>query len=70
MMTGVFSFYRRKRLCRINQDDPAAIPDVRNSLCRARSFVLFIWNGAVTVSVAALLPEAMMPDGRKHERSF
>ena len=70
MMTGVFSFYRRKRLCRINQDDPAAIPDVRNSLFRVRSFVLFIWNGAVTACAAALLPVDTMAAGKKPDRCF
>ena len=70
MTTGVFSFCRRKRQCHINQDDPAAIPVVRNSLCRVRSFVLYIWNGAVIVSVAALLPEVMTPDGKKRGLSF
>ena len=68
MMTGVFSFCRRSQKCPINQGDPAAIPDARNSLCRVRSFVRIIWSGAVIGSEAALLPGDMIADGRRHGR--
>ena len=67
-MTGVFSFCRRKQKCRINQEDPAAIPVALNSLCMVRFSVQIIWSGAVTVSEAVLLPGDMIPDGRKPGR--
>ncbi len=70
MMTGVFSFCRRNQKCPINQEDPAVIPDVRNSLCRVRFFVRIIWSGVVTGSVAALRLGDMMPDGRRPGRFF
>ncbi len=65
MMTEVFSFCRRNRKCPINQGDPAAIPDARNSLCRVKSFVRIIWSGAVTGYVEVQPLVGMMPAGRK-----
>ena len=70
MMTGVFSFCRRKQPCHISQDVPADIRDARSLLYRDRFIVRSIWSGVVTVCEAVPLPEDMMAAGGKHEPSF
>ena len=42
--------------CPKNQEDPAAIPDVRASASRVRCSVRIIWNGAATGCAAARMP--------------
>ena len=56
--------------CRINRKGPAAIPDVRVFVSRARYIVRIIWNGVLTDCAAELTPAGMTPGGVKPETSF